>query len=216
MKRALVLLGLLLLTGPAGAAEKFKEATLPPVHEEGKDKEFAAYLTKLKAAVGEKDRAKLLPLLSKQIKSSFGAEEDSLAAFRKEWKLNEQPQKSRLWQELARVLAEGITREADGSFNAPYYFSRWPNDFSAYETSLIYGENVPVLAQARAGAPLVRKASYLIVKTEFSEEPWRKVQLPSGKEGFVEGKYLRSPIGYRAIFAQKNKEWQMTHFIAGD
>jgi hypothetical protein len=48
------------------------------------------------------------------------------------------------------------------------------------------------------------------------DESWRAVRLPDGRAGFVDRRYLRSPIDYRAIFARIDGRWQMTLFLAGD
>ena len=47
--------------------------------------------------------------------------------------------------------------------------------------------------------------------------PWVKIQLPeSALEGFVYGKYLRSPIDYRIGFEKNGRNWQISFFVAGD
>ena len=48
------------------------------------------------------------------------------------------------------------------------------------------------------------------------DESWRAVRLPDGRAGFVDRRYLRSPIDYRAAFARIDGRWQMTLFLAGD
>ncbi len=56
------------------------------------------------------------------------------------------------------------------------------------------------------------------VKEETDEDKylWLKVEILGGKKGFVNAKYVRSPIDYRAIFDKNNGKWKMTAFVAGD
>jgi hypothetical protein len=42
------------------------------------------------------------------------------------------------------------------------------------------------------------------------------VRLPDGRAGFVDSRFVRSPIDYRAAFARIDGRWQMTLFLAGD
>lgn len=43
-----------------------------------------------------------------------------------------------------------------------------------------------------------------------------KVTTDKGVIGYVSGKYVRSPIDYRAFFQQVDGKWQLTAFVAGD
>jgi hypothetical protein len=45
---------------------------------------------------------------------------------------------------------------------------------------------------------------------------WLNVRLADGSTGYINVKYVRSPIGYRAIFERTDGRWVMTYFIAGD
>ena len=45
---------------------------------------------------------------------------------------------------------------------------------------------------------------------------WLKVETLGGKKGFVNAKFVRSPIDYRAIFEKKSRSWKMTAFVSGD
>lgn len=126
---------------------------------------------------------------------------------------------SRLWEELAKVLALGGTFSSEASFTAPYTFSRWPDDVDAFSHVAIIGSSVRVRSAASRTAPTVASLSYTIVEQVESKTPddeWIRVRLPDGQSGYVDKRYVRSPIDYRAIFTKDGGRWQMTVFVAGD
>ncbi len=45
---------------------------------------------------------------------------------------------------------------------------------------------------------------------------WRPIITPEGIRGFVSSRYAYLPVGYRARFEQRQGQWIMTSFIAGD
>ena len=47
--------------------------------------------------------------------------------------------------------------------------------------------------------------------------PWIKVQLADGTEGFLYGKFYRSPLDFRAGFQQDEAgQWKLVRLLAGD
>ncbi len=96
----------------------------------------------------------------------------------------------------------------------------------AFGYHAIFGKDVNLRSKPQADAPVVDTLSYNIVQIELENSvrdknkpdsyTWVKVNTLGGKKGFVQAKYVRSPIDYRAIFEKKNGKWKMTAFIAGD
>lgn len=112
-------------------------------------------------------------------------------------------------------------------FTAPYLFSQpFPKNVDVFEHAAIFGENVKLYKQPRANSSVVATLSYNVVKPDYNrsikvkskefEFHWVKVKTLGGKQGFVRGKFVRSPIDYRAIFQKTNGKWKMTAFVAGD
>lgn len=206
---------------------QFREMRLDFTDEAPKQADFQAFRDTLIAAVDRKDTAFLLEHVSADIKCSFGME-SGIADFTKMWKLDTSPATSEIWHELKEVLRlGGVFR--DGAFVAPYVFETFPDDFDAFEYGAITGDNVNVRERPDLGAPSVARVSRLVVRMLYEENPqrtkdpqsddiypWQKVVLPSGQVGYVFGKYVRSPIDYRAFFAREGATWKMQFFVAGD
>ncbi|HVS31530.1 MAG TPA: SH3 domain-containing protein [Thermoanaerobaculia bacterium] len=49
-----------------------------------------------------------------------------------------------------------------------------------------------------------------------SGAPFMKVRTADGREGWVETKYLRSPIDYRAGLVKTGEGWKIEALVAGD
>jgi hypothetical protein len=185
------------------------------------DPSFAAYRTKLLAAVHARDTAALTALLDPHIRTSFGAG-GGVAGFRKQWQL-EHPEASPLWSELEWVLTHGgtFTAGSDGTaFAAPYVYSTFPDQYDAFESAAVTKGNVGLRDTPAATGKVVAEADYAIVTlldpNRDPATPWRKVRTADGVAGWVESSVLRSPIDYRALFNKKDGRWAMTAFVAGD
>ncbi len=212
------LLAIVFIT-PAIAGER----KLYPVDEGRNDASFNVFRERLLKALRERDKKHLMSVIDPQIKWSFGGD-DGIREFRRHWKLDGGD--SKLWGELIDVLSLGGTFSTSGGrkeFWAPYTFSKFPDDLAAFEYAAIVGKDVRVRARPSGDAPAVAMLSYDLVKAEFSENSggagapgWAKVTAPSGKQGYVTRKFVRSPVDYRACFRNAKGKWLMTVFIAGD
>lgn len=210
---------------PAPVPASAESTILRPIDEATRVQSFYEFRTKLREIVRKRDADALLDRVHDSIEFSFGADASGKPAFVKNWGLKTNPAKSALWRELGQVLAEGAVFGNEQMFTAPYYYSKWPEQFDAFEYMLVHGEKIPVRKEAKAAAPVLESVSYLIVKApegEGKRDGFTTVELPGGKKGFVETKFLRSPVGYRAIFLfVKDKtslggRWLLKTFIAGD
>jgi hypothetical protein len=111
-----------------------------------------------------------------------------------------------------------------GTFQAPYYYARWPRGADAFECSAILGHGVNVRGGPRADAPVVATANYELVRHSVSGlsvptdgwTGWTAVEMRNGRRGYVRNDYLGSPIGLRASFNRVNGQWRLTGLVAGD
>jgi hypothetical protein len=56
----------------------------------------------------------------------------------------------------------------------------------------------------------------LLLEGEGNQQKWIAVSLANGLKGYIGEEYIRSPIGYRAIFEKKDGRWMLTALVAGD
>jgi hypothetical protein len=193
-----------------------------PVDESAQDPSFAQFKSSLLEAVQKRDTTFLYSILAKEIRLGFGGN-DSIAGFRRMW----HPEKpdSRVWGVLERMLKLGATRR-DGTFIAPYVYSKWPDDKDAFENIAIVSDRAVVRAQPSANAQALGTLSYDIVPARewkgFEEngvtgkDTWAHVRLADGPDGWVSGRDAYSPVGYRAFFEKRAGKWKMTLLVAGD
>ena len=45
---------------------------------------------------------------------------------------------------------------------------------------------------------------------------WTRIKLRDGRTGYISSRYVRGPVGYRAIFNKVDGRWRMAAFVAGD
>jgi hypothetical protein len=170
--------------------------------EAAKDPSFAAYRDQLLAAVRARDTKAVEALSDPNIRTSFGGDQGPVNL-----------------EELERVLPLGGTFR-EGMFWAPYVYSAWPEAHDAFEHLAVIGDDVPLRESADANAPAIATLSRDIVKRagqpSAEKPPWTQVTTADGKTGFVESKFVRSPVDYRAGFLKTPNGWRMNAFVAGD
>jgi hypothetical protein len=216
---ASVLTSLLLAAVPA-ARQTADYPELKPVDEAPQQPDFFTFRAQLQAAVARHDTAAVIAVLNPGIRTSFG-DGGGPAGFRKQWR--PEAAGSKLWDTLGRVLALGGSFQQDGSFVAPYTFSRWPEQIDSFEHVAIVGDRVSIRGAAQADAAALTTASFVILPIGKDARPvagrddrWVAVRLKDGRVGYVSAQYARSPIDYRAIFAKNGDRWQLMVFVAGD
>ncbi|MEL6969944.1 MAG: SH3 domain-containing protein [Bacteroidota bacterium] len=218
------------------------EDRLPPqcVAERGKvnaadaapqDTLFFVFRENLKKVIRDKDIFGLLPHVHQNIKTGFGAE-NGLQSFIQMWELDspEKIPQSRLWPTLESVLVLGGTFHGSGNeayFEAPYLGPCWPDDAEPYEYGAVTGAGVRFRSGPSLNTQILKNLSYDLVKyietTPIEENiggeshPWVKVQLVDGTEGFLYGKFYRSPLDFRAGFQKGvDGQWKLVSLLAGD
>jgi len=194
-----------------------------PVDQAAKDPSFLAYRQKLIDAVKQKDTKALLSMLDPEISISFGGD-SGLASFRKNWKLDQAPENSPLWQELGTVLAMGGAWMPDSkgkltTFCAPYTYTQMPEDDNdTFAVAAIIGKDVALRSAPRDNGGVIRRLSYDRVHLVGGEGEyrWRKIQTLDKIQGYVLRTEVRSGIDTRACFDKKAGIWKMTTLVAGD
>lgn len=198
-----------------------KEAKLNPYDDAVRDPSFFIFRARLLEAIQQRDAQFVVSILSPNIKNSFGGN-DGISEFQKYWKL-ERPD-SKFWKTMIRVLALGGSFNEETTFMAPYTYSKFPDEFDAFEHGVVIGENVKVRKEPKLDGQIIGTLSYDIVKvTEWKpineagkKQAWVTVLLTGNARGYIAEDYIRSPIDYRAIFEKKNGKWQLTAFVSGD
>jgi hypothetical protein len=211
-------------TAPTAPAAKPKAPLvqgpkLMPVDEAPTDPSLVKYLDEMLTAVRDQNQSALLAGIDPKIRTSFGAG-GGIENFKKQWK-PEDPD-SPLWTELEQILTMG------GSFNkhsptpqfwAPYVYSAWPESQDAFESLAVITTNVPLHKEALITSPSIATLSFDIVKRgsrKSGDEHWINVKTADGRSGWVESRFVRSPVGYRAGFSKRSGQWKMEALVSGD
>lgn len=191
---------------PAAAGPK-----LMPVDEATREPSLVKFRDDLLAAVRRHDVNAVMNAADPKIRTSFGAG-GGAAEFRRQL---EQPG-SRAWSELERILALGGTFQKGGDvqrFWAPYVYSAWPESGpDAFVALAVTDKDVPMHATNDPSSPAIATLSYDIVTPAGKD----KFKTADGRVGWVDPKFLRSPIGYRAGLVRKGDTWKMEALVSGD
>ena len=201
---------------------------LNPVDEALTDTVFFVFREKLLNAVREKDIFYLLEQLDPNIKVNFGSS-IGVEAFTQAWQLTseEKTMPSPLWKELEKTLQLGGTFNSTKSlFLSNYVFATMDEPYDPYIHAVVLGSGVRYRSAPHTKSKIVGRLSYDVVEVLDSNGPketiagethqWVKIKNLAGKEGYIFGKYLASPIDYRAGFKKIDGHWKMTFFVAGD
>lgn len=206
-RRLLTLLAALLVAAPAWAEQ------LKPFDEGPSRPGFADFRARMTEAVEARDRAFLRAHTAPDIKWSFGADNgrDTFMAT-----IEENPE---LWGELRWVLEHGGAFDENGDFIAPYTYAA-DTGMDPFRAGIVTGSDVNVRASPDTNALAIERLSHEVVEVETwglgRGDRWARIALPGGGHGFMVTDYLRSPIDYRARFAQRDGTWVMEMFVAGD
>jgi hypothetical protein len=200
---------------------------IPAYNEAPLDSSLNLYLTKLIEAVDKKDADYLLSVIDDSTHFTFGAERGK-AEFAKLWKLDSDPAASPVWATLKDVLSlsGGFYGQGRDLFVAPYYFTLWPQEYIPARHNVVIAEGVALLDTSDVNAAVVDTLDYEIVRMKGGKTepvsiggdsyPWYKVETLQNKAGWVYGKFLRSPTGYRIGFYRANGNWRVVFFVTED
>ena len=198
------------------------------VDEAAHDPSFLAFRTALQQAIRRRDAKFLIGVLDNYIKLSFG-DDSGIERFIEMW--DPYSPQSTIWRELGDVLSLGGTfgygKYSRDTFCAPYVFGLSGQLGDVWD-AVIVGNNVQAHAQPSNSSPVITVFSYDVVKLgpydpnpvtekigEFSY-PWKQIRLAGQRTGYVYGRYVRSPLDYRAAFKKIDGAWKLTVFVKGD
>jgi hypothetical protein len=188
-----------------GNAGEALQAKLIPIDEGPRDASFVAYRAKLLAAARSRDSEAFLKGVDPKIRTSFGG-----GGGVKDLNL------PKLWPEIEQILTLGGSFR-EGMFWAPYVYSTWPESVDAFQHLAVIAADVPLRESPSATAKTIATLSYDIVKrVPGNPGGWHQVETLAGQKGWVEGRHVRSPVGYRAGFMKQGGEWKMLALVAGD
>ena len=194
-----------------------KGPKLTPVDEATSDPSLVAFRNELLAAVRRRDTDAVVALADPRIRTSFGGD-GGAEAFRRALA---QPG---VWEDFELLLTQGGSFVGEGpqrSFWAPYVYSAWPDSQDAFESLAITGENVPLYESADTSSRVIATLSSDIVKRagDIGRDigKWHNVSTADGHTGWVEARFVRSPVGYRAGFLKNSAgKWRINALVAGD
>ena len=202
--------------GPAAPDRPSQVRTLLPVDEAASLPDFFSFRAHLLVTIARRDSAALLAIVDPNIKNGFGGD-DGKAAFEHAWR--PAADDSKVWGELATILALGGNRSGDDTFIAPYVYSAWPNDVDGFEHVAVIGDRVRVRGAASAEAAELAQVSFEVLaraRDDKAPEAWTAVTLRDGRRGYIHSRFVRSPIAHRAFFVKKDSRWWMVMLLAGD
>jgi len=204
-------------TWPLAALAAPKRRRLPPVDQGTSNPGFRRFRDELLAAVARRDAAYLASILAADVRASFGGDA-GLADFLATWRPGAAD--SPVWRALDDALRMGGSFEPDGSFSAPYVYSRFPDDLEAMEHVVAIARDARLLAAPADDAATIARLDHDILKLAQDGlgegEAWIKVYAPSGRVGFVRAADVRSPLGVRAGFARRDGRWKLIYLVGGD
>jgi hypothetical protein len=195
--------------------------SLRPVDEAPRDPTFLVFRKRLLDAIRRKDRNYLISVLHPNIRVSFG-DDAGAEDFKRSWKLDDP--NTRIWEELGNLLRLGGTFQTDPQgltrFCAPYVYSAYPSDAAdPFQSLAVIVDRAELHEKPDADSNVIGVLGYNIVTIEpvkNSPPGWRKVRTAGGKVGWIQQRFVRSHIDYRACFEKVGGDWKMVLLVAGD
>ncbi|HTN15894.1 MAG TPA: hypothetical protein VL094_13915 [Sphingomonadaceae bacterium] len=124
-----------------------------------------------------------------------------------------------LWEALQNLLPLGCAVNGQSGMTMPWYFAQDFGDRDSYMLLTVRGEGVPILAEPRAGAKVLKTLDWNIVELQESTDegsPFAKVHDYDGTAGYMAWDKLRALVDYRLIVEERQGSWVLSAFVAGD
>jgi hypothetical protein len=196
-------------------------SSLRPVDESPRDPTFLVFRKRLLEAIRRRDRDYLISVLHPNIRVSFG-DDGGIEDFKRYWKLDDP--NTRIWEELGDLLRLGGTFQTDPQgrrrFCAPYVYSAYPSDAAdPFQSLVVIVDRAELHEKPDPDSSVIGVLGYNIVTIEAVKNPppgWRKVRTAGGKVGWIQQRFVRSHIDYRACFEKVDGDWKMVLLVAGD
>lgn len=210
------------------AQQVYEKGKVYPVDEAPLDTSFFIFRGKLLDIVRQRDIIQLIPFIATDIKADFGGN-DGIEGFVQIWGLKNQRKAadSEVWPTLQRVLTRGgVFSENRTFFTAPYTFATFPDEYDAFTHAVIAGGGVRMRVSPSLSSRVEKVMSHEIVEVVDRNGPeqtiggethrWVQIRTLDGKDGHTWGKFVVSPIDFRAGFAKRQGKWKLVFLVAGD
>lgn len=204
-----------------GSFEPIDQASLNP--------HFLNFRDSLIQALEEEDTEFLLDHMGSKIAMSFDMEQGR-EEFIADWNLDDSTATSSIWKVLLETVQTGglFSSSEFNFFITPYTFLLDVED--PYMHKAIVGTEVRIRDRPGLGSSVLGSLNYEVVEIlplgpeeTLVEESiggethkWEKVKTSRGIIGYVYGKFLKSPLDFRAFFTFQHDKWILTTFVAGD
>lgn len=210
------------LAGPVAALTPVRPAKpILMVNQATRDPALVKVIAEMIAAAKAKDWKRLAPHVDPRIELDFGGGVGR-AEFAK--RLAKSPAH---WDELVWVLEHGGRFEKDGTFMAPYTFSADIGKLDSFEAGVLVAK-AKVHAEPREDSPVLAEFDRTAIKVVdwksdentprpfYRRQDWVQVELDGKRKGWLQAKYVRSAVDFRAGIKKVRGAWMMNVFIAGD
>ena len=214
MRRTAITLAALLLVGAASPPQSATK--LPPVDQCSNEPAFKSFHEALKQAVLSRDGEALLRLLAPDVLVNFGGE-SGRDAFARQWDLRA-GSPHELWEEFDAILKLGCARWNESRIIPSLAGQFDESDEDVFDKMVVISPAAELRAEPNLASPVVVSLSWDVVTglERRHEKDWVKVRLADGREGWIAGRQLRSPLDYRAAIEKRAGRWMITAFVAGD
>jgi len=188
---------------------------------------FEAFYKEFTEAVRDRNMSFIDSILDDEVTSSFGGDLGK-AYFHEYWGYQE----NHLWAELDKILALGGIYYPQKSerypsygncFVAPYTFTGDFEGLDGFDYFVLTEKGVPVYTEEDTESEVITTLDYRILEFYHSDDFRAKgpddfvsVTTLAGVAGYMQKKYLRSPVDYRLCIEQKDEGWKLLWLIAGD
>jgi len=193
------------------------------------DTSFETFYSTFTAAVHSKDMQFIDGILDDGTMSSFGGEPGK-EYFYEYWDIRQEHYQKDLWDELGAIIALGGEYYEAGEYHPSFgecFVAPWTfmaiNDtgLDAFEHLAVLGEGVPVYEKEDVESKVTGTLDYGYVAyhselRDIGPEEFVSITALSGTAGYVQWKFLRSPIDYRLCLERKDSGWKLLWLIAGD
>lgn len=207
---------LLLLAAFAGQPSPTSAQEAPPVDEAADDPSLLAFRDALLDAVRRRDIDQVVAWAEPNIRlSADGA--GGRAALRR--MLGDEAEGPKVWQDLETALDLGGVFQRWDEFCTPYFSCRPPVpdcNCTSYDIVIIVAEDAHAFLEPDPQSLLVAELGYDVLRILELYRHWAFVELPEGGNGFVRRADFRMIVDYRVHLRQRDGEWWLEGFLAGD
>ncbi|MFN8685224.1 MAG: SH3 domain-containing protein [Acidobacteriota bacterium] len=186
--------------------------TLAPVNDAPRDKDFTAYLKKLRGAVAKRDPQALKKLVSGKVIVGGFAEKDETGWYRFETRWQPARADSDLWDVLGDFLDLGFFRESPDTFVSPYLCWKFPRELDPSQHLVVLRDALALRAKPDRDSPAVATLAFDVVRRKESSPAggafdWVRVETAAGQTGYVQWANVRSPLMARGQFSRLDGQW---------